>query len=91
MALPTELKVEMLASLFFTVSDIAVIVGMSAEDLRREVTCSVSPLARAYRKGTLEAQIKLRYQDMMFAKAGSPAALEAMMQHLSDQKQDENA
>lgn len=86
-----EKQVELLASLFFTITDIAVMIGVPVDELRRELTCLDTPFARAYRKGTLEAQIKLRYQDMMFAKAGSPAALEAMMQHLSAQKQDENA
>lgn len=90
-ALPADRKVEMLASLFFTVSDIAAFIGMPADELRLEVTCMDTELARAYRRGTLDAQVKLRYQDMIFAGAGSPAALEAMMGHLSEQKQDENA
>lgn len=84
-------QVEKMAALFFSVSDISLLIGMPVDELRRQVTCSDTELSRAYRRGSLQAQIKLRYQDMVFAKAGSPQALENMLHHLSNQKQDENA
>ena len=89
MAVPEQ--VERLASLFFSLSDISLFTGIPVDELRREVTCSDSELSRAYRRGTLESQIQLRWNEMQFAGAGSPSALETMMRHLSQQKQEESA
>lgn len=90
--LPKEEKVEELASLFFTISEIALFIGMKPDELKDIISFDeCDPLSIAYRRGKLQTQIKLRFDTARFAASGSPAALEDMKSFLSKQNFDEDA
>lgn len=85
-------KVKELAGLFFSLEDIAVIIEQDPDELRRTIRYDLSsPLTRAYRAGSLETQIKLRYDTRLFAMNGSPQAETDMHTFLMHQKEAENA
>jgi hypothetical protein len=85
-------KVKELAGLYFSIEDIAVIIEMEPDELRRIIRYDQqSPLTRAYRAGSLETQIKLRYDTRLFAMKGSPQAETDMHTFLMHQKEAENA
>ena len=71
------------------ISDIAVILGVNAEALRRDIKIKDSPAANAYVKGKVSSKIALRKQEMMLAKVGSPLALESVRRALMDMEDDE--
>ncbi|MDR2065435.1 MAG: hypothetical protein LBP85_06995 [Prevotellaceae bacterium] len=79
------------ASLFFTVEEIAVILNINAPELRREIKANRTDLAKAYYRGKLKTQIKLRKQTLEFARKGSPQAEAAMTDFLKKQNLSENA
>lgn len=85
-----ELKqIEQLASLYLPLSDIAVILGINAEVLRRDIKMKGSPAEKAYTKGKVSSKIQLRKQEMMLAKVGSPLALDNARKALMDMEDDE--
>ncbi len=85
-----ELKqIEQLASLYLPISDIAVILGINAEALRRDIKMKGSPAEKAYTKGKVSSKIQLRKQEMMLAKVGSPLALDNARKALMDMEDDE--
>lgn len=89
---PLETKVEELASLFFSINEIALFVGMDEEDLRTEITCDTdSAVSQAYYRGKLRTKIQLRFDSRNYALHGSTQALAEMREYLSDQDIDENA
>ncbi len=90
--LETEKQVEELAALFFTISEIAVFIGMDADQLRNIIMLDQdSAISKAYNKGKLRTRILLRFDSRNFALKGSPQALQEMKEYLSDQQIDENA
>ncbi len=90
--LSNEVKIRKLASLFFTISEIAVFCDLDPDELRREIVDNPgSYTAKAYRKGVMDSQIRLRYDTSQFAFAGNPQAEEEMKTFLTRQKLDENA
>ena len=85
-----ELKqIEQLASLYLPISDIAVILGINAEVLRRDIKMKGNPAENAYTKGKVSSKIQLRKQEMMLAKVGSPLALDNARKALMDMEDDE--
>lgn len=85
-----ELKqIEQLASLYLPLSDIAVILGINAAVLRRDIKMKGSPAEKAYTKGKVSSKIQLRKQEMMLAKVGSPLALDNARKALMDMEDDE--
>lgn len=90
--LSLECQVEEMAALLFTITEIALFIGMDEEELRSEITCdSSSPLSKAYRRGQQRTKIKLRFDSLNYALHGSPQALNEMKEYLADQYIDENA
>ena len=81
--------IEEYASLFLTVDQIAILLDVSAEELRREIRIGTSPEAKAYRRGQLETTVELRRQTKMFAEKGSPQAEESMTEFGRQQKASE--
>jgi hypothetical protein len=85
-----ELKqIEQLASLYMTVSDIAIILDKNAELLRRDINTKDNPAYDAYRRGKVSSKILLRKQEMQLAKVGSPLALDNVRKALMDMEDDE--
>ena len=85
-----ELKqIEQLASLYMTVSDIAIILDKNAEMLRRDINTTDNPAYDAYRRGKVSSKILLRKQEMQLAKVGSPLALDNVRKALMDMEDDE--
>ena len=82
-------QIEQMASLYLPISDIAVILGINAEVLRRDIKTKDSPAANAYVKGKVSSKIALRKQEMMLAKVGSPLALDNVRRALMDMEDDE--
>lgn len=87
-----EKQVELHASLFFTIDEIADFIGRSRSELH-QIICfdENSPLSIAYRHGSMKTKILLRIDTKKFALAGSPAAALDMKQFLSQQIMNENA
>ena len=82
-------QIEQMASLYLPISDIALILGINAEVLRRDIKIKDSPAANAYLKGKVSSKIALRKQEMMLAKVGSPLALDNVRRALMDMEDDE--
>ena len=73
-----ELKqIEQLASLYMTVSDIAIILDKNAEMLRRDINTKDNPAYDAYRRGKVSSKILL------------PLALDNVRKALMDMEDDE--
>lgn len=85
-----ELKqIEQMASLFMSVSDIATILGVWPEELRRKIRIKGNPVAIAYNRGKTMRKLELRKQEIQLAQVGSPLALENARHALIDMEEDE--
>lgn len=92
LTLPIENKVEEMSALFFTISDIAIFIGMERDELKQIIQFKkADPIHIAYRRGKLRTEIKLRYDTQRFALAGNPQASEDMKKYHSQQIIDEDA
>lgn len=83
------MQVEKMASLFLSISDMAVVLGVRVEELRSDIKNRTSPVSAAYIKGKVGSKLELRKQEMMLAKVGSPLALENCRRALLDMDDDE--
>lgn len=81
--------IEKLASLYMTISEIASIIDVPAETLRRDVASKGSDVEKAYTHGKVSTKLELRKQEMMLARVGSPLALENSRRALLDMEDDE--
>lgn len=85
-----ELKqIEQMASLYMSISDIATILGVWPEELRRQVKIKGNLASIAYNKGKTMRKLELRKQEIQLAQVGSPLALENARQALIDMEEDE--
>lgn len=82
-------RIEELASLYMTVSDIAVIIGVDNNVLREELANGDSPAAKAYLRGKIKSKQELRRQEIQLAKVGSPLALQNCRDALIEMEEDE--
>lgn len=82
-------RIEELASLYMTVSDIAVIIGVDNNVLREELANEDSPAAKAYLCGKIKSKLELRRQEIQLAKVGSPLALQNCRDALIEMEEDE--
>lgn len=84
--------VEELASRFFSITKIALFIGMNPEELRGIVMYDEgNELSRAYWKGKMKTEIVLRFDTLNFATHGSPQAVAEMKEYLSEQQIEEYA
>lgn len=87
---PTDLeKIEKLASLYMTISEIASLIDVPAEQLRRDIAVKGSDVEKAYHHGKVATKLELRKQEIMLARVGSPLALENSRRALLDMEDDE--
>lgn len=82
-------EMERLASLYIPITDIATVLDINAEALKRDIADKGSEASRAYRKGKAAATVKLHEQEMELARIGSPLALESVRRNLMDMEDDE--
>jgi len=62
------------ASLLLTIDQIALLLGMDSQVLRRKIRQGKNDHSRAYNRGKLKTIMEVRKQTVEFAKKGSPAA-----------------
>lgn len=82
-------QIEKMASLYMTISDIATVIDVPAEVLRRDINAKGSDAEKAYTRGKVSTKIELRKQEIMLAKVGSPLALENSRRAFLDMEDDE--
>ncbi|MBO4723586.1 MAG: hypothetical protein IKT03_05720 [Muribaculaceae bacterium] len=82
-------KIEKLASLYMTISEIASLIDVPAEQLRRDIAVKNSDANKAYNRGKVSTKLELRKQEIMLARVGSPLALENSRRALLDMEDDE--
>lgn len=82
-------QIEVMAGLFLSVTDIAVVLGQKPEELRRDVTTDGHPANMAYMKGKVSRKVELRKQEIQLAQVGSPLALENARLALIEMEDDE--
>lgn len=81
--------IEKLASLYMTISEIAIVIDVPAETLRRDIANKGSAAEKAYTRGKVSTKLELRKQELMLARVGSPLALENIRRALLDMEDDE--
>ena len=85
-----ELKqIELYASIYLKISDMAVILGVPAEQLRSDIADHNTEVSLRYRRGKAASKVKLLHQEMMLAQVGSPLAIENTHRNLLDMEDDE--
>ena len=82
-------QIEQYASIYLKISDMAVILGVPAEQLRSDIADHNTEVRLRYRRGKAASKVKLLHQEMMLAQVGSPLALENARLALIDMEDDE--
>ena len=82
-------QIEYYASIYMTITDIAVILQIRAEELRSDIHIEDSPAYLAYHKGKASSKVQLHAQEMTLAKVGSPLARQNARNNLMDMEDDE--
>ena len=77
------------ASIYLKISDMAVILGISATQLREDIADKSTEVSRRYHRGKAASRVKLLHQEMQLAYVGSPLALENTRNNLLDMEDDE--
>ena len=75
-------RIEELAGLFMSVTDIAVLIGVEPFQLKAEIRDYESPARTAYLRGKTISKAELLQNEMKFAKIGSPLGMEAVRKSL---------
>lgn len=82
-------QIEQYVSIYLKISDMAVILGISATQLREDIADKSTEVSRRYRRGKAASRVKLLHQEMQLAYVGSPLALENTRNNLLDMEDDE--
>ena len=82
-------QIEQYASIYLKISDMAVILGVPAEQLRSDIADHNTEVSLRYRRGEAASKVKLLHQEMMLAQVGSPLAIENTNRNLLDMEDDE--
>ena len=82
-------QIEQFASIYLKISDMAVILGVPAEQLRSDIADHNTEVSLRYRRGKAASKVKLLHQEMMLAQVGSPLAIENTHRNLLDMEDDE--
>ena len=82
-------QIEQYASIFLTITDMAAILDVPAEQLREDISDRSSEVARRYLRGKAASKVKIHHQEMQLAYIGSPLALENAQKNLMDMEDDE--
>lgn len=82
-------QIEQYVSIYLKISDMAVILGISATQLREDIADKSTEVSRRYHHGKAVSRVKLLHQEMQLAYVGSPLALENTRNNLLDMEDDE--
>lgn len=82
-------QIEQYVSINLTISDMAVILGISSTQLREDIVDKSTEVSRRYHRGKAASRVKLLHQEMQLAYVGSPLALENTRNNLLDMEDDE--
>lgn len=82
-------QIEQYASIYLKISDMAVILGVSASQLRSDIADKSTEVSKRYHRGKAASRVKLLHQEMQLAYVGSPLALENTRNNLLDMEDDE--
>ncbi|WP_337583602.1 hypothetical protein [Prevotellamassilia timonensis] len=82
-------QIEQYASIYLKISDMAVILGISATQLREDIADNSTEVSRRYHRGKAASRVKLLHQEMQLAYVGSPLALENTRNNLLNMEDDE--
>ena len=82
-------QIEKFASIYLTISDMAIILDIPADIMREDIADRSSAVSKAYRKGKIASKVKLLAQEMQLAQIGSPLAIENTHKNLLDMEDDE--
>ena len=75
-------EIRVLASKLTPITEIGVLLDIPINELRDDIATEGSPAWSAFHKGLAQTAKEMREMDMELAKAGSPAAAEALRTHL---------
>lgn len=81
-------RIEDLASIYMTISDMALLLDLDEAKLRIDIN-GRTEVAKVYRRGKAKSKEKLLRQEMELAQTGSPEALENTRKNLLDMEDDE--
>lgn len=82
-------QIEQYASIYLKISDMTVILGISATQLREDIADKSTEVSRRYHRGKAASRVKLLHQEMQLAYVGSPLALENTRNNLLNMEDDE--
>lgn len=82
-------QIEQYVSIDLKISDMAVILGISATQLREDIADKSTEVSRRYHCGKAASRVKLLHLEMQLAYVGSPLALENTRNNLLDMEDDE--
>lgn len=82
-------QLEEYASLLLTIDQIALLMKIDAQELRRQIRHGKNDVALSYQRGKLKTIVEIRKQTVEFAKKGSPAAENLVQTYIVKQSQNE--
>ena len=82
-------QIEQYVSIYLKISDMAVILGISATQLREDIADKSTEVSRRYHRGKVASRVKQLHQEMQLAYVGSPLALENTRNNLLNMEDDE--
>lgn len=82
-------QIEQYVSIYLKISDMAVMLGISATQIREDIADKSTEVSRRYHRGKAASRVKLLHQEMQLAYVGSPLALENTRNNLLDMEDDE--
>ena len=84
-----NIPIEQYVSIYLKISDMAVILGISATQLREDIADKSTEVSRRYHRGKAALRVKLLHQEMQLAYVGSSLAVENTRNNLLDMEDDE--
>lgn len=82
-------QIEQYVSVYLKISDMAVLLGISATQLREDIADKSTEVSRRYHRDKAASRVKLLHQEMQLAYVGSPLALENTRSNLLNMEDDE--
>lgn len=83
-------RIKEYAGYLVKVSDIAILIGVNPDELRKDISDKTNPVHLAYRTGKANTALILRKQEIDMAKVGSPLAIQLTSTYLMEMEDDED-
>nr|DAY94262.1 MAG TPA: hypothetical protein [Caudoviricetes sp.] len=84
-------QIEEYAGYLTKVSDMAALMGIDEDILRKDIADKHSPVSIAYRKAKAQISLSLRKQEIELATVGSPLAVQLTSNYLLEMDDDEDS